>query len=60
MTRAERLLVLSWARERALHGARAPREPSPFIADIPVTLLAADTSGVPRRRRPRGTQLDLF
>jgi superfamily I DNA/RNA helicase len=60
MTRAERLLVLSWAKERTLHGHRGPRDPSPFIADIDPALLRADRSGVPRKRRQAGKQLDLF
>jgi DNA helicase-2/ATP-dependent DNA helicase PcrA len=59
MTRAQRLLVLTRAKERTLHGQRMPREVSPFLLDIEEHKLAGEASPA-RRPRPRDRQLGLF
>lgn len=50
MTRAERRLILTWARRRFWQGRIRPRQPSPFLADIREHLLARHEHRAPLRR----------
>ena len=58
MTRARRLLVLSSARQRTMWGRRLPGMPSPFLAELPPTVVRSSPS-LPRSRPP-DSQLRLF
>jgi hypothetical protein len=59
-SRARATLTLSWASSRFLFSGRKDRTPSPFLADLPDSVVAVRTgrrtsSGVPGRRWPAGT-----
>lgn len=56
MTRARRELILTYARERTIHGTREPRTPSRFLAAIPKRLVEKKIS----RKRPSTRQLELL
>ena len=61
MTRAERRLLLSHAKQRLIHGKPQKRIPSPFLKDLAETLLEAQASLAPKRKpQPTNTQLELF
>jgi DNA helicase-2/ATP-dependent DNA helicase PcrA len=55
ITRAERDLYLTWARTRAVFGARTYGLPSRFIAEIPTDLTDREERGAPGVR-PRATR----
>lgn len=59
LTRAGRRLYLSSVSRRTLRGQTVEASWSPFLADIPETLLS-DYSPLPVRRRPPDRQLDLL
>ncbi len=59
MTRARRLLVLSWAARRALWGRRLPGAPSPFLASLPEGGVVRSTPDMPKAG-PSSRQLRLF
>src|SRR5262249_33913079 len=65
MTRARRRLYLSWAASRFLFGERLTNQPSPFLGEIPDSLVARVTELTPhdyrrvQRRRPRQRKLFL-
>jgi DNA helicase-2/ATP-dependent DNA helicase PcrA len=63
MTRARRRLYLTWAASRFLFGERTTNEPSPFLGEIPESLVAQAPEATPhesrraRRRGPRQRKL---
>lgn len=59
LTRARDELILTQARTRQRHGKRQPSVPSPFLADIPVSLLQEEKVEVPRSIQ-QTSQLSLF
>jgi DNA helicase-2/ATP-dependent DNA helicase PcrA len=59
MTRARRLLVLSYAGRRTLWGERLPGAPSPFLGDIPDDMVRRSAPSMPGRRAP-SRQMRLF
>jgi superfamily I DNA/RNA helicase len=65
MTRARRRLVLTWAASRFLFGQRTTNQPSPFLSEIPESLVGGATEVKPhglrraRRRGPRQRRLFL-
>jgi DNA helicase-2/ATP-dependent DNA helicase PcrA len=59
MTRARRLLVLSWAARRTLWGRRLPGEPSPFLAALAEQELKRAKPKMPKKKRDT-RQMKLF
>jgi DNA helicase-2/ATP-dependent DNA helicase PcrA len=64
MTRACRLLYITWAKTRFLLGERIQGSPSPFLDDIPEGVIETIDRFRPKetegKRRPRDRQLTLF
>ncbi|MEM8929745.1 MAG: 3'-5' exonuclease, partial [Acidobacteriota bacterium] len=62
MTRAEEHLVLTRSRTRHWRGERRETQPSPFLTDLPASLVEHRASTGPRRRRrgPEPKQLSLL
>ncbi len=60
MTRAMERLYISYARSRALWGKRGRKEPSPFLREIPDSMLLHLKAGRPKKQKTRAKQLTLF
>lgn len=62
MTRAERLLILSHAKERTLYGRKTSQKPSPFLLEIEERYKKAALTGSKTKTHPekRRNQLELF
>ena len=58
MTRAERVLYLTHARQRSMFGKTAPCQPSPFLADIEAALRDVRASAL-MRPRSRNVQMEF-
>ena len=60
LTRAAARVYLSWSRSRLVHGKKAGRKPSPFLAELPGSFLE-EMDTAPGKKRPRGPrQQTLF
>jgi superfamily I DNA/RNA helicase len=60
MTRARRVLVLSWAARRTLWGRRLPGAPSPLLGELPRSAAERPEPTKARAARPGSRQLRLF
>jgi DNA helicase-2/ATP-dependent DNA helicase PcrA len=60
MTRARRVLVLSWAAHRTLWGRRLPGAPSPFLTALPTQAVTRPTPATPKAEKVGSRQLRLF
>lgn len=60
MTRARRVLVLSWARRRTLWGRRLPGAPSPFLAELPAGVIERPAPAKAKSAKISSHQLRLF
>ncbi len=60
MTRAQDILVLTWAQHRNLFGHQTTRKLSPFVTDIENRLLAFQKLAKNRRFKKRPQQMNLF
>ena len=59
LTRAREEVLLLRARTRLAHGKRLQPEPSPFLQELPATLVTAEEVAVPRQAK-KSNQLSLF
>jgi DNA helicase-2/ATP-dependent DNA helicase PcrA len=60
MTRARRVLVLSWVARRTLWGRRLPGAPSSFLAELPARVVERPTLTKAKTAKPSSRQMRLF
>ena len=59
MTRAKKVLFLTWAKKRRIYGKSVRREVSPFIQAIETSLLDKKRISI-KRKKPQYVQMSLF